>query len=199
MPPPGSIRPCSPTRRSRPTSATSTRGKKGIPHRDPDDPPRRRANKQRGHGTFDNDRPPVAATIGRDSGRACLHVVRNSDRPTLEGLVQATTAPGATLNTDEWRAYGRVGELGRGHATVNHGAGEWARDDDGDGIREVHCNTMEGTWTGLRNFLRPFRGVSKWHLAGYVAIFEWANNLKRVTDDFLGLLLGLPRSTDPGS
>ena len=72
----------------------------------------------------------------------------------------------------------------------------WAGLDDGDGIREVHVNTMEGTWTGLRNFLRPFRGVSKWHLAGYVAIFEWANNLKRVTDDFLGLLLRLPRSTD---
>jgi transposase-like protein len=117
----------------------------------------------------------------------------------LEGLVQATTAPGAMLNTDEWRAYGRVSELGRGHATVNHGAGEWARDDDGDGVREVHVNTMEGTWTGLRNFLRPFRGVSKWHLAGYVAIFEWANNLKRVTDGFLALLLGIPYTTDQGS
>jgi hypothetical protein len=46
----------------------------------------------------------VAATIGRESGRACLHVVKNSDRPTLEGLVQATTAQGATRNTDEWRA-----------------------------------------------------------------------------------------------
>ena len=107
-----------------------------MPHRDPDDPPRRRANKRRGHGTFANDRPPVAATIGRDSGRACLHVVANSDRPTLEGLVQATTAPGAMLHTDEWRPYGRVNELGRGHATVNHGAGEWARDDDGDGVRD---------------------------------------------------------------
>jgi len=32
-----------------------------------------------------------------------------------------------------------------------------------------------------------------------VAIFEWANNLKRVTDDFLRLLLKLPRSTEPGS
>jgi transposase len=138
----------------------------------------------------------VAATIGRDSGRACLHVVGNSDRRTLEGLVQATTVPGAVLNTDEWRAYARVSELGRGHVTVNHGAGEWARDDDGDGVREVHVNTMEGTWTGLGNFLRPFRGVSKWHLAGYVAIFEWANNLKRVTDGFLGLLLRLPRSTN---
>ena len=141
----------------------------------------------------------MAATIGRESGRACLHVVKNSDRPTLEGLVQATTRPGATLNTDEWVGYGRVSELGRGHATVDHSAREWARDDDGDGVREVHCDTMEGTWTGLRNFLRPFRGVSKWHLAGYVAMFEWANNLKRVTDDFLRLLLSLPRSTDPGS
>ena len=27
----------------------------------------------------------------------------------------------------------------------------------------VHCNTMGGEWTGLRNFLRPFRGVSKWY------------------------------------
>jgi len=183
----------------KPTNATLTRGKKGIPHREPDDPPRGRANKRRGHGTFANDRPPVAATIGRDTGRACFHVVGNADRRTLEGLVQATTTAGAVLNTDEWRAYARVAGLGRGHVTVNHGEKEWARDDDGDGVREVHCNTMEGTWTGLRNFLRPFRGVSKWYLAGYVAIFEWANNLKRVSDDFLRLILRNPRSTDRGS
>ena len=54
-----------------------------------------------------------------------------------------------------------------------HVAGEWARDDDGDGIREVHVNTSEGLWTGLRNFLRPFRGVNKMYLYQYVAIFEW--------------------------
>ncbi len=175
------------------------RGKEGVPHRDPDDPPRGRANKRRGHGAFANDRPPVAAAIGRGSGRACFHAVGNADRRTPEGLVQATTAPDAIRNTDEWRAHARVAELGRGHATVNRGAGEWARDDDGDGVREVHCNTMEGTWTGLRNYLRPFRGVSKWYLAGYVAIFEWSNNLKRVTDGFLARLLGSPCSTDPGS
>jgi hypothetical protein len=56
--------------------------------------------------------------------------------------------------------------------------------------REVHCNTMEGTWTGLRNFLRAFRGVHKKYLAQYVAVFEWAHNLKRVTDDFLRLIMG---------
>ena len=170
-----------------------------MPHHEPTDPPRRRANKRRGHGTFANDRPPVAATIGRESGRACLHVIGNSDRVTLEDLVQATTTPGTTLNTDEWRAYHRVPELGRGHVTINHGAREWARDDDGDGVHEVHTNAMEGTWTGLRNFLRPFRGVSKWHRAGDVAMFERSNDIKRATDDFLASLLGRPYRTARGS
>ncbi len=96
------------------------RGKKGITHRQPDDPPRCRANKRKGHGTFVHDRPPVAATIGRDSGRACFQVIGNSDRETSERVVQATTAPAAVLNTGEWRAYRRVPELGRGHATLNH-------------------------------------------------------------------------------
>jgi len=66
---------------------------------------------------------------------------------------------------------------------------EYARDDDGEGIREVHCNTMEDTWTGLRNFLRPFRGVHKKYLARYVTMFQWAHNLKRVTDQFLRALM----------
>jgi len=54
----------------------------------------------------------------------------------------------------------------RNHVTVCHTPGKrvWARDDDGDGIREVHVNTIEGLWTGLRNFLRPFRGVNKIYL-----------------------------------
>ena len=44
-------------------------GEKGIPHLDPDDPPRRRANKRVGHGTMENDRPPVVGIVGRQIGR----------------------------------------------------------------------------------------------------------------------------------
>jgi transposase len=44
---------------------------------------------------------------------------------------------------------------------------------------------MEGIWTGLRNFLRPFRGVSKRFLAAYVAAFEWSHNLKCVTSGLI--------------
>ena len=72
---------------------------------------------------------------------------------------------------------------------MNHGKHEWARDDDGDGIREVHINTAEGMWTGLRNFLRPFRGVHKRYLSGYVAMHEHAINLKRITPAFITALV----------
>jgi hypothetical protein len=78
--------------------------------------------------------------------------------------MEAHTPPTATLNTDESTAYTHIAGTGREHHTVCHSAGEYARDDDGDDVREVHCNTMEGIWTGLRNFLRPFRGVHKKYL-----------------------------------
>jgi hypothetical protein len=46
-----------------------TRGKKGDEHFDLADPPRRRANKRRGRGTYANDRPPVLGTVGRETGQ----------------------------------------------------------------------------------------------------------------------------------
>ena len=100
-----------------------------------------------------------------------------------------------TVNTDEWQGYNHLPEMGRGHATVCHAEGEWARDDDGDGVREVHDNTQEGLWTGLRNFLRPFRGVNKVYLYQYVAMFEWGYNVKRAMVEFLHALLGVKRPT----
>ena len=44
-------------------------GEKGVLHTDPLDPPRRRANQAKGHGTWDTDRPAVPAAVGRTSGR----------------------------------------------------------------------------------------------------------------------------------
>ena len=55
--------------------------------------------------------------------------------------------------------------------TVCHVAGEYARDEDGDGFHEVHVNTMEGVWSLLRSWLRPHRGVSQERLPIYVRFF----------------------------
>ena len=97
-------------------------------------------------------------------------------------FVENFTRPEATLYTDEYDSYNRVQRV---RHTVCHGKNEYARDDDGDGIREVHVNSNEGGWTGLRNLLRPYRGVHKTYLSGYVAIHEMAVNRKRISPSLI--------------
>ena len=60
-----------------------TRVKKGDKHADASDPPRRRGNKRRGHGTYANDRPPIVGTKGRQSHRLRLRLVHHTDAATL--------------------------------------------------------------------------------------------------------------------
>ena len=138
--------------------------------------------------------------MGRQFGQIRLAVRHHSTRAELQPLVFAATRPGAVVNSDEWCAYTQLDQHDRVHWAVRHKKGaeqEWARDDDGDGIREVHCNTSEGIWTGLRNFVRPFRGVNKKYLHQYIAIFEWGYNLKTATSQFLRAVLGVFTSNAP--
>jgi transposase-like protein len=180
-----------------PAEISADAGEKADPHPDPDDLPRQRANKQRGRGTYENDRPPTLGLVGRTSGELRLIVCTDTQQTTITPKIEAYTEPVVVLYTDGSNAYGRVEKTGRSRRSVNHSEGEWARDDDGDGLREVHCNTIEGIWTGLRNFLRRFRGVHKKYLAQYVAIFEWEHNLKEVTGGFLRMLMDPDFTPDP--
>ncbi len=163
-------------------------GEKGREHFDPADPPRRRANKRRGRGTFANDRLPILGTIGRQSGQARLQVAKDTTGQTLRAHVHQFTQPGPHVYTDEYDSYNGIR---RTRSTVTHSTHEWARDKDGDGICEVHTNTVEGMWTGLRNFLPPFRGMSKHFLSDYVAIHEFCVNLKVISRQFVAHLVRL--------
>ena len=112
--------------------------------------------------------------------------MKNTQGATLCPFVEQFTHPKATLYTDEYDSYNK---LKRVRHTVCHSKNEWARDDDGDGIREVHVNSNEGGWTGLRNFLRPFRGVNKVYLNQYTAIFQVGHNSKRLTPALLRAMM----------
>ena len=121
--------------------------------------------------------------VGRESREVRFEVQRHADAAACRAVLAGAVKPGAQiLNTDEWRSYAPVTrERQLRHATVRHGRRgsrqrEWARDDDGDGLREVHCNGCEGAGTGVRNYLREFRGVHKKYLADYIATYEAMSN-----------------------
>ena len=104
------------------------RGKKGDEHFDPLDPPRRRANKRRGRGTYENDRPPVLGVIGRTSGQVRLRVVLNTLGVTLEEHVHhspcqaAMCTPMSTtatmVSTDHTQRYAMASKNGLAMMTV---------------------------------------------------------------------------------
>ena len=103
------------------------------------------------------------------------------------------TQKGTTINTDEWGAYRHLSAAEHQHVTVCHAPGKrvWPRDEDGDGIREVHTNTIEGVWTGVRNFLRPFAGLTSSTSSNTSPSMNGRIIFKEVTLDFLRTLCGV--------
>jgi transposase len=98
---------------------------------------------------------------------------------TIKPIIKGAIVAKSLIYTDEYNIYNKLSEWGYEHKTVNHGQGEYARDEDGDGFCEVHCNTQEGIWSLLRSWLRPHRGVSQEKLPFYVGFFEWIYNLRK--------------------
>ena len=94
-------------------------------------------------------------------GEVVIRMLADVKQVTIGPLIKRTIAPGATVYTDEYDIYARSPRWGYAHRAVCHAAGEFARDEDGDGFCEVHVNTLEGFWSLLRSWLRPHRGISQ--------------------------------------
>ncbi len=139
---------------------------------------RNRLKGERGRGTLEKEKPPVFGMIQR-CGEVVIRMLENVQQVTIEPLIKATVTKGSLIFTDEYSIYGQLGEWGYGHKSVNHGHGEYARDDDGDGFCEVHVNTTEGFWSLLRSWLRPHRGISQEKLPIYLGFFEFVHNVRQ--------------------
>ena len=122
-------------------------------------------------------------------GEVVIRMLANVQQTTIAPLIKATITPGTQVYTDEYAIYHPLLEWGYAHKTVCHGAGEYARDDDGDGFCEVHVNTMEGFWSLLRSWLCPHRGISQEKLPLYLGFFEFVHNAKKLGKALLTALL----------
>ena len=125
------------------------------------------------------------------SGEVAIRMLANEQQVTIGPLIRAIITPGSVVYTDEYDIYHRLGEWGYEHRSVCHAAGEFARDDDGDGFCEVHVNTMEGLWSLLRGWLRPHRGISQEKLPLYLGFFEFVHNVRKRGKVLLGSLIEL--------
>lgn len=133
-------------------------------------------------------------TTGRESGQCRLRVYDDTKAETLLGHIRNFTVEGSICWTDDWLCYDGISQMNRIHRVICHKPGAygfWALDNDGDGIRETHINGDEGFWTGLRNYLRIFRGGDKANLKYYVAMSEQTCHHKVINPRLVQMLSGV--------
>ena len=143
--------------------------------------PRQRELQLRGRAIAAMGRPPLLGLMQRrdktdqdaPAAQVYLEVLENVHSAAITPIIAAKVKGGSQFFTDEYNIY-HFTEADYDHRTVNHGAGEYARRDQ-DGTC-VHCNTMEGIWSGLRNFLDRFKGISQRFLHLRVARYEFLHN-----------------------
>ena len=151
---------------------------------------RRRLKGKSGRGTMKKERPPVFG-IRQRGGQVVIHLLANVQQKTLEPLSKDPIDPGTLVYTAEYSMYARLCTWGYDQKSVNHGRGVFARDEDGDGLCEVHVHTMEGFWSRLRSWLRPHRGIAQEKLPLYLGFFELVHNVRKRGKALLGALMEL--------
>ncbi|MCY4540201.1 MAG: IS1595 family transposase [Chloroflexi bacterium] len=120
-----------------------------------------------GRGTV--GKTPVVGMKDRETKEVKAQVVESTDGETLQGFVTEHTVEGTVVYTDSARAY--LG-LPRPHETVDHGVGEYVRE-------QAHTNGMESFWSMLkRGFTGTFHKISRKHLHRYVTEFAGRHNAR---------------------
>ena len=137
---------------------------------------------------MEKDKPPILGLIQR-GGQVVLRLLPNVQQTTIKPVIAASVVPGTLIHTDEYDIYARLPAWGYPHKTVCHARGEYARDEDGDGVCEIHVNTIEGFWSLLRSWLRPHRGISQDKPPFYLGFFQFVHNARRRGKALLGALV----------
>lgn len=115
----------------------------------------------------------VVFGMAERGGDVTTEIVPNVKRKTLYPIIDSNVEKGSTIHSDELRSYATLENEGYEHETVNHSAGEYARDG-------VHVNSLEGFWARLKLSIRGTHvHVSPQHLSKYASEFEYRYNSRK--------------------
>jgi transposase-like protein len=134
-----------------PPEVVKSQGRKGR---------RRRRQGQVGRGTLAQEKPPVCGMMER-GGQVVMPLLAKVTQQTIAPCLKDPLASGTLGYTEECGMYARLETWGSDHTRGNQGRGEYARDEEGDGVGAVHVNSMAGFGSLRRRWLRAHRGIAQ--------------------------------------
>ena len=129
------------------------------------------ANKKLGIGGGTFGKSTVVGIKDRDTNKIKAEVVSSEDSATLQGFVIDNTTEDTIVYSDEAKAYRSIP---REHFSVNHGVGEFVRE-------QAHTNGMESFWSMMkRGFEGTYHQMSPKHLPRYLDEFQGRHNIRQL-------------------
>ena len=121
---------------------------------------------------------------GRYAGRVRLALVPDRSARSLGGFIESTVAPGATIITDDWSGYAKLGECGYCHTAIA---------ERGDmQVAETFLPIIHLVFSNLKTWLRGIHhGVSPQHLQAYLNEFTFRFNRRFYPFNAFRSLLGI--------
>src|SRR5712691_3391201 len=129
----------------------------------------RRKKHEPGRGHYDKDRPAIIAGVSRQ-GSVVIQATRDCTAKTVQKAADLAVKTSSRLSTDSASSYRAV--TGYVHEYVHHTKKEYARGD-------VHEKRAECLFSLLKPYLRVFRGLSTFNLAGYIGFFQFLRNVRQ--------------------
>ena len=98
-----------------------------------------------------------------------MEIVQQRDAATLLPIIQAHTAPGTIIHSDDWSAYRRVASLPAvaSHSTVNHSLHFV------DPATGVHTQNIESYWDRVKRKIKRMKGCHAHEISSYLDEFMW--------------------------
>ncbi|WP_316157534.1 IS1595 family transposase [Cupriavidus sp. BIC8F] len=120
----------------------------------------------------------------RYAGRVRLALVPDRSARSLDGFIERTVASGATIITDDWSGYAKLGERGYGHIAI-------AQRGDMQ-VAETFLPIIHLVFSNLKTWLRGIHhGVSPQHLQAYLNEFTFRFNRRFYPFNAFRSLLGI--------
>lgn len=141
----------------------------------------RRIKGKRGRGAY--GKTPVFGIYERN-GHVYTEVVPDCSKPTLQAIIRGKVTPETIVNSDGWRGYNGLVDIGYGHCRVDHGKDEFVRG-------KTHINGIEGFWGIAKVRMAKFRGMHK--TTFYLHLKETEFRYNHRNDNIYKLLLSLVR------
>jgi transposase-like protein len=113
----------------------------------------------------------VFGGICRETGECFIVPVPKRDATTLMPIILQKIRPGASIISDEWRAYRGIQAQGYAHLTVNHSRNFV------DPTTGAHTQNIERSWRSAKERNKRQCGTSRGQLESYLDTFMWETRL----------------------